>query len=919
MTRLPQPGKDIGTWGGILNDFLKTAHNPDGSLKSSALRILDGSITTPQLADNAVTDSKLDVATQTTLATVASKYTKPAGGVPLTDLSSSLRANLTKAGTSVQQVNNKTPDGSGALTLTAADVGAATSLGGLSDVNATGATNSQVLSYNTGSSKWTAATVTSTTVSDASNTGKGILQLAGDLAGSNDPTNPTISTGAITDAKVATGAAIQQSKIQNLTTALNAKAPTASPTFSGTVTVPTPANPTDATTKGYVDSQVTTGSTPDASPTTKGKIQLAGDLAGTAASPTVAKLSGVSLAGLTTGLLKNTTGTGVPSIATASDIPDLSATYATATALTTEASTARTAESKAVPRWAPTTTYTLGQQVVSPNNDVVSAIAGFTSEASYVPANWAVSSTYVPMVTGLAGTGATDMQSLIQAALTAAAPGATVRLPGINQTYMIASGLTIPSRVTLDLGGAILQVKNANPVVQAITFSGVTGSRVTNGRLQGNVTNKAAAVNFTSGATDCVVDHCSVDANFQIVVIGLIGSVNCGITDCTLEGGTSEGVEFVDSTNCYADRNHITGLAGTGVVFTQSTAAMNLNCRASHNYITGCTDGILGLGGSRTNIADNTVLNSQHSGIALDYFTSGLPNTDSSVSNNKVDSANLADAGLDGIRIAAGSSGATVKGNTVTNTYGVTGSSGAGIDIIGSYHTVSGNVCRLNATQGIVTQSGTSNIITNNVCLDNSVVGIASRDNITIQTPNTLVAHNVCNDTRGTKRVRYGILLTSVATGSVVMGNISPNSGAASYLGGISDSSASALVANNGLLTTTRPPLTSQPWGVANPTISSGAAITPGGGAAYGSTGTMNDTSWTVGTTTAAGATAGVLFTVTFGEALTTSPKVFLAPWGPILAAANLYVSARSTTGFSVSALNAPTAGYDNVSYWVVQ
>ena len=237
MTRLPQPGKDIGTWGGILNDFLNTAHNPDGSLKSSALRILDGRITTPQLADNAVTGSKLDVATQTTLATVTSKYTKPAGGVPLTDLSSSLRANLTKAGTSVQQVNNKTPNGSGSLSLTAADVGAATTLGGLSDVNATGATNSQVLSYNTGSSKWTAATVTSTTVSDASNTGKGILQLGGDLAGSNDPTNPTISIGAITDAKVATGAAISQSKIQNLATALNAKAPLVSPTFSGTVTV----------------------------------------------------------------------------------------------------------------------------------------------------------------------------------------------------------------------------------------------------------------------------------------------------------------------------------------------------------------------------------------------------------------------------------------------------------------------------------------------------------------------------------------------------------------------------------------------------------------------------------------------------------------------------------------------------------
>ena len=221
---------------------------------------------------------------------------------------------------------------------------------------------------------------------------------------------------------------LAQSQVANLTTNLAAKAPLVSPTFSGTVTVPTPANPTDATTKGYVDGQVATGATPDASPSTKGKIQLAGDLAGTAASPTVVNLNGTSLAGLTTGLLKNTTGTGVPSIATAADIPDISATYATATALTTEASTARTAESKAVPRWAPTTTYTLGQQVVSPNNDVVSAIAGFTSGASYVPADWAVSSTYGP---------------LIQAVNTVTTGGASQTIP--DMTTATANVLTLTS------------------------------------------------------------------------------------------------------------------------------------------------------------------------------------------------------------------------------------------------------------------------------------------------------------------------------------------------------------------------------------------------------------------------------------------------------------------------------------------
>jgi lysophospholipase L1-like esterase len=51
---------------------------------------------------------------------------------------------------------------------------------------------------------------------------------------------------------------------------------------------------------------------------------------------------------------------------------------------------------KMVPRWAPTTAYTAGQQVVSPNNDVVSAIAAHTSSASFTPANWSGSGTYGP-------------------------------------------------------------------------------------------------------------------------------------------------------------------------------------------------------------------------------------------------------------------------------------------------------------------------------------------------------------------------------------------------------------------------------------------------------------------------------------------------------------------------------------------
>lgn len=59
------------------------------------------------------------------------------------------------------------------------------------------------------------------TVSNATTGAVGVVQLAGDLAGT--ATAPTIAAGAVTDAKVASGAAIAQSKISGLTADLAAK------------------------------------------------------------------------------------------------------------------------------------------------------------------------------------------------------------------------------------------------------------------------------------------------------------------------------------------------------------------------------------------------------------------------------------------------------------------------------------------------------------------------------------------------------------------------------------------------------------------------------------------------------------------------------------------------------------------------
>jgi lysophospholipase L1-like esterase len=47
-----------------------------------------------------------------------------------------------------------------------------------------------------------------------------------------------------------------------------------------------------------------------------------------------------------------------------------------------------------VQKWQPNTAYAAGQQVVSPNGDVVSAISSFTSAGSYSAANWNLSTTF---------------------------------------------------------------------------------------------------------------------------------------------------------------------------------------------------------------------------------------------------------------------------------------------------------------------------------------------------------------------------------------------------------------------------------------------------------------------------------------------------------------------------------------------
>ncbi len=116
-------------------------------------------------------------------------------------------------------------------------------------------------------------------VSDASTTAKGIVQLAGDLSGT--AALPSIAAGAISTAKIA-NSAVTAAKVDSsieLTTNKSTSIPT-----DGTSDTK---YPSAKAVKTYVDANIGSGTVSDATTLAKGVVQLAGDLSGTSALPTI--------------------------------------------------------------------------------------------------------------------------------------------------------------------------------------------------------------------------------------------------------------------------------------------------------------------------------------------------------------------------------------------------------------------------------------------------------------------------------------------------------------------------------------------------------------------------------------------------------------------------------------------------------
>jgi len=90
MARLPIPGQDSGTWGTVLNEYLSTSLDPDGTLKADIIttsQIQNTSVTDQKIAPNAITTTKIASAavTATKIADATITTAKLAPGIA-TDL-----------------------------------------------------------------------------------------------------------------------------------------------------------------------------------------------------------------------------------------------------------------------------------------------------------------------------------------------------------------------------------------------------------------------------------------------------------------------------------------------------------------------------------------------------------------------------------------------------------------------------------------------------------------------------------------------------------------------------------------------------------------------------------------------------------------------------------------------------------------
>lgn len=283
-----------------------------------------------------------------------------------------------------------------------------------------------------------------------------------------------------------------------------------------------------------------------------------------------------------------------------------------------------------IAKWMPSTVYLSGQQVITPNNDVVSAKAAHTSSAAYSTdaTKWTLGYTYAraglydARRSGVVADGVTDDRAAVVAALAAAAPfGACVLLPpGITRN----SGSVIP----LPNGSGIVGHGREVTTWDGPGFSTGDSNLVSRIRFDGS---NAANSNAVSSRFDVSHKDTAILDNafcsWTAPAIYLVQSAdNGGPSNYAVKGNTfrdSGNAIFLERvSNCEVSGNSSENPVGVGQHIVMYAAN---GCQILGNKTVGGITGILGLAARglgapiRNNIiSGNRVVSPSEEGISLD-------------------------------------------------------------------------------------------------------------------------------------------------------------------------------------------------------------------------------------------------------------------------------------------------------------